>query len=197
VEYQHPAWVTPQPKKSRLSIYLAATMLLAIVIGGVLFARSQLTAMQAGNDEVVQASPTPLLSDFERADRFMNLQLTPAFAALITPLQNAEKDCSPKTMTAPCKTDLIALNSAMITGQKAFDQADIPVCIGREVGQFKNDWMGMEQGITEAISGYTDNSYDLYFQGMVAFAEIAQYMKPDLDRITAAEKTCSTVTPGK
>jgi predicted flap endonuclease-1-like 5' DNA nuclease len=53
--------------------------------------------------------------------------------------------------------------------------------------------MGMEQGVALAISGYTYNSHDLYVQGMVKFAEIAQYFQPDMDRITNAEKTCSKV----
>ncbi len=121
----------------------------------------------------------------------MNLQLTPAFAALVSPLQSAEKDCPPSSMQPACKPDLIAVDKAMTAGEAAFGQADFPVCIGREVGQFKNDWMGMEQGIALALSGYRDNSYDLYLQGLVKFAEIAQYLQPDLDRITAAEKTCS------
>jgi hypothetical protein len=62
------------------------------------------------------------------------------------------------------------------------------------IPQFKDDWQGMEQGVSLAISGYNDNSYDLYLQGMVKFAEIAQYIKPDMDRITTAEKTCPQTT---
>ncbi|HUE66919.1 MAG TPA: hypothetical protein VMP38_01965 [Candidatus Acidoferrum sp.] len=83
----------------------------------------------------------------------------------------------------------------MITGDDALShQRDIPACIARGVNQFKYDWQGMEQGVSLAISGYNDNSYDLYLQGMVKFAEIAQYIKPDMDRITTAKATCPQTT---
>jgi hypothetical protein len=188
-------WVTPQQKSSRLWIYLTGLLLIIVIAGGGVWVRGQILANQANNQAAAMASPTPLLSDYERADRFLNIQLTPAFAALATPLQNVEKDCSPKTMVPACKPDLIATNQAMITGDDALNQQrDIPACIAREVNQFKYDWQGMEQGVSLAISGYNNNSYELYLQGMVKFAEIAQYIKPDMDRITTAEKTCPRTT---
>jgi len=189
-----PAWVTPQPKSSRSWIYLTGLLLIIVVAGGGVWVRGQFVANQ-GNDQAAVAPPTPLLSDSERAARFLNIELTPAFAALVTPLQNVEKDCSPKTMVPACKPDLIATDKAMITGDDALShQRDIPACIAREVNQFKYDWQGMEQGVSLAISGYNDNSYDLYLQGMVKFAEIAQYIKPDMDRITTAKATCPQTT---
>jgi hypothetical protein len=191
-----PAWVTPQPKSSRLWIYLTGLLLIIVIAGGGIWVRGQILANQASDQAAAIASPTPLLSDYERADRFLNIQLTPAFAAVVTPLQNVEKDCSPKTMVPACKPDLIATNQAMLAGDDALNQQrDIPVCIAREVNQFKYDWQGMEQGVSLAISGYNNNSYDLYLQGMVKFAEIAQYVQPDLNRITTAEKACSKTIP--
>jgi hypothetical protein len=190
-----PAWVTPQPKSSRVWIYLTGLLLIIVIAGGGIWIRGQFIANQADDAASLQASPTPLLSDYERADRFLNIQLTPAFAALVTPLQNVQRDCSAKTMVPACKPDLIATNQAMITGDDALNQQrDIPGCIARELNQFKYDWQGMEQGVSLAISGYNDNSYDLYLQGMVKFAEIAQYIKPDMDRVTTAEKSCSKTT---
>ena len=188
---QVPAWVTPAPRSSRLWIYLTGFLLIIVIAGGGIWVRGQLVANQS-TDQAAQASPTPLLSDYERADRYLNVDLTPAFVAVVPPLQNAEKDCSPKEMVPACKPDLIATNQAMLAGDDALSQQrDIPGCIAREVGQFKADWMAMEQGISLAISGYNSNSYDLYLQGMVRFAELAQYFKPDVDRITTAENTCA------
>jgi len=190
-----PAWVSPQPKSSRLWIYLTGLLLIIVIAGGGVWVRGQILANQAGDQAAAAVAPTPLLSDYERADRFLNIDLSPAFVALVTPLQNVQKDCSPKTMLPACKPDLIATNKAMITGDDALSrQRDIPICIAREVNQFKADWQGMEQGVSLAISGYNDNSYELYLQGMVKFAEIAQYIKPDMDRITTAEKTCPQTT---
>ena len=190
-QQEAPAWATPRPKGSRLWIYMTGLLLIVVIAGGGIWVRGQLIANQV-TDQAVQTTPTPLLSDHERADRFLNVDLTPAFVAVVPPLQSVEKDCSPKTMVAACKPDLIATNQAMLKGDDALSQQrDIPGCIAREVNQFKYDWMGMEQGVGLAISGYNDNSYDLYLQGMVKFAELAQYIKPDMDRITSAENTCA------
>jgi hypothetical protein len=190
-----PAWVSPQPKGSRLWIYVTGLLLIIVIAGGGIWVRGQL--LSGSNDQAAaQSSPTPLLSDFERADRYLSTTLAPSLTATITPLQNIEKDCSPKAMVAPRKPDLIALNQAMIGADEALSQQrDIPGCIAREVNQFNYDWQGMEQGLSVAISGYNDNSYDLYLQGLVKFAGLAQYLQPDMDRITNAEKSCSK-TPG-
>lgn len=186
-----PAWVAPQPRGSRLWIYLTGVLLIIVIAGGGIWVRGQFLA---GSNDVaaVQSSPTPLIPDYELADRFLNTDLAPALAATVTPLQNIGKDCSAKTMNAACKPDLIALNQAMIGADDALDQQrDIPGCIARQVNQFKYDWQGMEQGVSMAISGYNNNSYDLYLQGLVKFAGLAQYLQPDVDRINAAEKTCA------
>lgn len=186
-----PAWVTPQPKGSRLWIYMTGVLMLIVLVGGGIWLRGQFLANQQ-DQLAAQTSPTPLLSDYERADRFLNVELAPAFVAVVPPLQGVEKDCAVKTMVPACKPDLVALDKALLGGEDALNhQRDIPVCIATQVNQFKFDWMGMEQGVGLAISGFNDNSYDLYLQGMVRFAELAQYIQADMDRITNAEKTCS------
>jgi hypothetical protein len=49
----------------------------------------------------------------------------------------------------------------------------------------------MEKGLTLAISGYQSNNRQLIIQGFQRFANIAQYVKADVDRITKAEQTCA------
>ena len=177
-------------------IYMTGVLLIIVFAGGAIFVRSQILANQSSDQAAAPASPTPLLSDYDRADRFLNIELAPAVVALVAPLQNVQKDCSTKTMVPGCKPDLIALNQAMITGDDVLSrQRDIPACIATDVNQLKYDWQVMGSGVSLAISGYNDNSYDLYFQGMFRFADLAQYIKPDMDRITAAEKTCAHTTP--
>lgn len=193
---QVPAWVAPQPKSSRLWIYLTGLLLIVVMAGGGVWVRGQIIANQASDQATAAGPPTPLLSDYERADRFLNIELSPVFVGLVTPLQNVQKDCSPKTMVPACKPDLIALNQAMNTGDDVLSrQRDIPACIAREVNQLKYDWQTMETGVSLAISGYNDNSNSLYLQGMFRFAELAQYIKPDADRITTAKANCPQTTP--
>jgi hypothetical protein len=192
-----PPWQpAPRPASSRLFIYISGLLIIVGIVGGGIYVRDQIIANQAADNlQYDTSTPKSLLSPQERADRFASVQVTPAVAALLTPLQNVSKDCSPKTMVPACKPDLIATNQALIAGDAAMQQADVPVCIGPQVSQLKYDWQGLEQGVGLAISGYNASSYDLYLQGMVKFLAIAQFIKPDMDRITTAEKGCSA-TPG-
>src|SRR5438067_615296 len=132
----------------------------------------------------------------EQADRFINVDLAPSLTAAVGPLQKVGSSCTMTGMPPSCKDALIATNKAMLATEDVLDQGHIPACIARQVQQFKYDWQGMEQGVSQAISGFVNgNNIDLYRQGMVKFAEIAQYVQPDMDRITAAEKTCPKTIP--
>jgi hypothetical protein len=71
-------------------------------------------------------------------------------------------------------------------------QSDVPVCIGRPVAQFQDDWRGMEQGVSMAISGFiANNNRTLILTGLQKFASLSKFLKPDIERINKAEQTCS------
>ena len=140
----------------------------------------------------VQVSPSPLISDYERADRFLNVDLAPSLASTNVALPAVTSKCT-SSLPPPCKDALIALDKAMGDVDQAMInyQRDIPVCIGRAVQQLKDDWTGMEQGVALAVSGYDANSRALIIQGLQKFAAIAKFVKPDVDRINKAELSCS------
>jgi hypothetical protein len=186
------AWTGTARPRSRAMIYGTALLLIAVVGFGGWVVRGQLLASQASNDASLHAtSPTPLLSDYERADRYLNLELGPPLldaTNTLTPLENA---CTPSLPPA-CKDALITTDKAMVKAEEVMNHTrDIPPCIARELAQFKDDWVGMEQGLTLAISGYQSNNRQLIIQGFQRFANIAQYVKADVDRITKAEQTCA------
>jgi len=139
----------------------------------------------------VQVTPSPLISDYERADRFLNVDLGPALVETNQALPGVNAQCT-ASLPPPCKDALITLNKAMLDLDNAMtnNQRDIPPCIGPQVQQFKDDWSGMEQGVSMAIGGYTANSRTLIIQGLEKFAAIAKFIKPDVDRINAAQQTC-------
>lgn len=191
-----PAWNTPAPGGSRKWIYLTGTLLLVVIAITAVYVRGQLAYFQTSSAQVAATTPTPLISDYEQADRFINVDLAPSLTAAVGPLQKVGSSCTMTGMPPSCKDALIATNKAMLATEDVLDQGHIPACIARQVQQFKYDWQGMEQGVSQAISGFVNgNNIDLYRQGMVKFAEIAQYVQPDMDRITAAEKTCPKTIP--
>jgi len=191
-----PAWNTAPSTASRKWIYLTGALLLVVIAITAIYVRGQLAYFQTSSAQVVATTPTPLISDYEQADRFINVDLAPSLTAAIGPLQWVGNSCTMTGMPPSCKDALVATNKAMLATEDVLDQSRVPACIARQVQQFKYDWQGMEQGVSQAISGFVNgNNMDLYRQGMVKFAEIAQYVQPDMDRITAAEKTCSKTIP--
>ncbi len=184
-----PPWVQPPKSASRPLMFITGALLIGVIAIGGLVVRGELLA---GNDQPLAAvTPSPLLPDYERADRFLNVDLGPSLTEAVNALPPVEKNCT-SSLPPPCKDALVTLDTAMVDVEDAMRryQGDIPNCIGPPVAQFRVDWNGMEQGVAQAISGYQNNSRDLIIVGLQKFASLAQFVKPDVDRINAAKATC-------
>ena len=185
-----PAWANPAPPSNRFWIYATGLLLIAVIaVGGVVGYNA---LRSANNTAVVQSTPSPIISDYERADRFLNVDLGPSLVEANQAIPAVNKNCT-ASLPPPCKDALITLNNAMVDLGKAMQnyQSDIPICIGQAVDQFKNDWLGMEQGLSSAIAGFDGNNRTQILEGLQRFAALGQYMKPDVARIDAAQQTCS------
>ena len=157
-------------------------LLAALVLGG-WFVRGAILARQADAVWAPSPSPSPLLSDYEQADRFLNLQLAPAIQDVDSTLPALKAKCTAK-LPPGCRDAIIATDQAMLKADNVIDKADIPRCIGAQMQQFQRDWRGMESGLGMAVTGYNSNSKDLTVQGLQRFASFAQYLKPDANRMT-------------
>jgi hypothetical protein len=186
-----PAWNRPAPRIESAWIYITGVALIVAIGISVLFVRGQLAANTDSAASVQVATPSPTLSDYERADRFLNVDLGPPLAEVVDASPAVQTRCTSKLPPA-CKDALIVLNKAMLDVDEAIakNQRDIPVCIGRAMQQFQYDWRGMEQGVSQAIGGYAAGSRALIIQGLYKFASIAQYLKPDITRINKAVAAC-------
>jgi hypothetical protein len=186
-----PAWQAPA-RGSRTWIYLTGGLMIVVIAVTGLYLGTQFRNQPRNTSALVSPSPSPIISDYERADRFLNVDLGPPLAGVVNAIPAANKSCTAKLPPA-CKDALIALNSGMIEVDDAIakNQADIPVCIARSVQQFQFDWRGMEQGLSQAIGGFNTNSRSLIIQGFVKYSEIAKFLNPDVARINKAEAACS------
>ncbi len=164
-------------------------LLAALVLGG-WYVRAAILARQTDAVWAPSPSPSPLLSDYEQADRFLNLQLGPAIQDVDSTLPALKAKCTTK-LPPGCRDAIIATDQAMLKADNVIDKSDIPKCIGAEMQQFQRDWRGMESGLGMAVTGYNSNSKDLTAQGLQRFGSFAQYLKPDAARISKAETTCT------
>jgi hypothetical protein len=182
-------WNTPVPASAaRGLIYIAGFVALALIAAaglGIYVLKS------SGKVPVLQAS-SPQGSAYDRADHFLNVDLSPSLTEANNALPPVARDCN-ADLRPPCKASLIVLDKAMLDVNDAIasNQRDIPPCIGRAVQQFRDDWSAMEQGVAQAISGYTSGSRALALQGLQRFTDLGKLVKPDVDRITASEASCS------
>jgi hypothetical protein len=186
-----PAWQQPGPSGPNRGLIYTTGLLLIVVIGIGGFAAYSMLKANTSNVASVQASPSPVISDYERADRFLNVDLGPPLVETNQALPAVTKNCT-SSLPPPCKDALITLNNAMIDLDKAMqnNQRDIPNCIGPAVAQFKADWEGMEQGVSQAIGGFEQSNRTVILQGLQKFGAIAQYLKPDVNRINTSQQSC-------
>ena len=186
-----PTWQAPAARSSRTWIYITGALLIVVIAVTGLYLGTQFRDQARNTAAVVSPSPSPIVSDYERADRFLNVDITPPLTEVDGAVPAVQKNCTTK-LPASCKDALIVMNKAMIGVDDAIakNQADIPVCIARSVQQFQFDWRGMEQGVSQAIAGFSANSRSLIVAGLVKYGEIAQYLKPDVDRINKALAAC-------
>jgi hypothetical protein len=191
VQQAAPAWQAPAPRGSRTWIYITGALMIVVIAVTALYLGSQFRNQTRNTAAVASPSPSPIISDFERADRFLNVDLTPPLAQVNVAVPTVNKACTTK-LPPSCKDALIVMNGAMVAVDDAIakNQADIPVCIARSVQQFQFDWRGMEQGISQAIAGFDAKSRSLIIAGLVKYVEIAKFMKPDVDRIDKAKAAC-------
>jgi len=187
-----PSWQALAPRGSRTWIYITGALMIAIIAVTGLYVGTQFRNQPRNTAALVAPTPSPIMSDYERADRFLNVDLGPPLAGVVNAIPAANKTCTAKLPPA-CKDSLIALNRGMIEVDDAIakNQADIPVCIARSVQQFQFDWRGMEQGLSQALGGFNTNSRALIIQGFVKYSEIARFLNPDVARINKAEAACS------
>jgi hypothetical protein len=189
-----PAWQAPAPRGSRTWIYITGALMIVVIAVTGLYLGTQFRNQPRNTSALVSPSPSPIMSDYERADRFLNVDLGPPLAGVVNAIPAANKTCTSKLPPA-CKDALIALNRGMVEVDDAIaqNQSDIPVCIARAVQQFQFDWRGMEQGLSQAIGGFNTNSRALIIEGFVKYSEIAKFLNPDVARINKAGAACSKV----
>jgi hypothetical protein len=183
-------WNTPVPaSSSRGVIYLSGFIALALIAAAGFGIYVLKSSYSSGNLPFVQG---PRMSDYDRANHFLNVDLAPSLAAANQALPAVTRDCTAQ-LAPPCKGSLITLNNAMLAVSDAIasNQRDIPPCIGRAVQQFHDDWKAMEQGVAQAIGGYNAGSRAEVIQGLQRFSDLGKLVKPDVDRINTAKSTCS------
>lgn len=183
---------SPPPRMAlRPFIYLGGALLVAaIVFTGWIF-RDQLHAQPIDyTSGVPSPSPSPSGTEYERAQRFLNVVLEPSIVAVNQTLPGLQAACTPD-LPLPCRDAINTTNQKVQDTSRVIASADIPPCIAPPMQQFNRDWSGIGSGLGLALSGYQYNSRSLIITGLQRVAEYAGYLKADSAAVAAAESSCA------
>jgi hypothetical protein len=183
---------SPPPRMGlRPFIYLGGALLVAaIVFTGWVF-RDQLHAQPIDYSSTLPSpSPSPSGTEYERAQKFLNVVLGPSIDQVNKTLPGIQAACTPALPVA-CRDAISATDQKVLATSKVIASADIPPCIAPPMDQFNRDWLGIESGLELSLSGYQYNSTSLIITGLQRVAEYAGYLKADAAAVTAAESNCA------
>jgi hypothetical protein len=196
-----PLWQRPVRGTSTY-LYVAGGAVVLIMVMIVLNSLSVVPWHFFGSDSPAaggaSASPLPpprARTEFEHADRFLNLSLGPALDAVNQTLPGMQV-CN-GTLSVSCFSALTATDQEMKKLLAVIDHGDYPPCIAGGMTKMRGDLGEMETALQFALKGYQLNrSFDLN-AGVKRFAAVGQSIQGDANAIDAAHKTqCNTLVDG-
>jgi hypothetical protein len=144
-------------------------------------------------------TPTPQLatrSDYARADRFLNFNLSPAIAAYNQTLPELGRTCN-GTLSNSCLSAITATDVQLKNVLVVIDKADIPPCIAPGMTKIRADFNTMETGMQIVLKGFKDDSKPEANQGYQQFLGAGAALQADAKAVDLALKTqCSTDQTG-
>ncbi len=194
-----PLWAEPAGSNRTIYMYAGAAAVLLVMLMMVLNSTNVIqlpwpggTSSAAGS--TTQPSPTPKTSDYARADRFLNVFLTPALPSVGHTLPALQSACT-GTLSSGCLTALNAARQQMTDILSTIDHGDVPLCIAAGAKTARFDLQSMADSLDMSLNGYQDNNGAEVFQGIYRFAYFGRALKPDAAAINAQKAHCSKVLP--
>jgi hypothetical protein len=192
-----PLWV--EAPRSGLTIYMYAAAA-AVVLLMLMMILSSTDIIQlpwpggASSSAGPPIRPSPKTSDYTRADRFLNVYLSPALPSVGHTLPALQSACT-GTLSSGCLTALNAARQQMTTLLSTIDNGEVPTCIAAGAKAARFDLQSMADGIDTALNGYQDNNGAEVYQGIYHFAYFGRSLKADPAAINTQKAICSKVIP--
>lgn len=141
-----------------------------------------------------RATPDPNLSQYERADRLLNVQLAPKLVEAGNAEQAIGKDCA-TPVAQPCRVALNDTYRKLDAIIQAIDTSDVPPCIQAPLLKFRNTLNSAEFQLAQAVSALDkgDSAGEAAF--IHAFATTIVGTQADSQAVQAAFDACSKTPP--
>jgi len=199
-----PLWLKSTSTGVSKYLYFGAALVVVVIVLMILNSLNfmSLPFIGSGTEQAAKASPTPpaytpspVRSEFSRADGFLNGSLGPAMDNLVQPI-TAMQSCS-GTLSNACFDAMNGAVSPLKNVLAVIDRGPISHCIAAPMKELRSDFANMQIGLTRALKGYNDNQRAELDSGLYAFVRNAQALTADAKAVDQAEKTlCSTDPEG-
>jgi hypothetical protein len=141
-----------------------------------------------------RATPDPSLSQYDRADRLLNLQLAPQLVEAGNAEQAIAKDCA-TPVSQPCRVALNDTYHKLDAVIQTMDKSDIPPCIQDPLQKFRNTLNTAELQLAQAVQALdrSDGAGEAAF--IHAFATAVVGSQADTQAVQTAFAACSKAPP--
>lgn len=195
-----PLW---QPSATGLNryLYIGAGVMVVVIAVVVLNVFVPFSKLWSGPEPESQPTPSPFpglaaRTEFNRADRLMNVLLAPALSNVADTVQVQKATCS-GSMTVSCRSALTETENQLVNALAVIDKAEIPTCIATRVAKVRADLAAMDTHVKLAIKGYTDNKKAELSLGISRFNASSKLLPADTAALNKALPTqCDTQISG-
>jgi hypothetical protein len=194
-----PLWVEAPRSGKRPYLYFVAGLVLLVITATVLSNLGITQFPWSGSGSTPNSGATPAASlpalaarsDYARADRLLNLTLTPALAAYNQTIPALSVGCY-GTLSNACFEAITTTAKQVKKMLGELDRADIPPCIAASMSKVHSDVTTMDTGLQFALKGFGDNMNAELNQGLHQFGLAGQALGTDAQSVDRAQKAqCS------
>jgi hypothetical protein len=141
-----------------------------------------------------RATPDPNLSQYERADRLLNLQLAPKLVVAGNAEQAIAKDCA-TPVSQPCRVALNDTYRKLDDVIQTMDKSDVPPCILDPLQKFRNTLNSAQLQLAQAVLALDRNDGSGEAAFIHAFATAVVGSQADAQAVQTAFAACSKAPP--
>ncbi len=199
---QLPDWAGPRPS-GRPWIVWGSVAVIAGTLGLALWAlKDHLPALpdfglHSGGPPAVstRATPDPTLSQYQRADLLLNVQLAPQLVSIGQAEQAMGTDCGQgHVLEQPCRVAMTDVYHKIDLVIQQIDKSDVPPCIQSQLQDYRNLLNLADTDLSLAVQAFDRHDLGMTTQQIQNFAVVIQSTAPGA--VQAALDACPKTLPG-
>jgi hypothetical protein len=144
-----------------------------------------------------RATPDPSLSQYQRADQLLNLQLAPMLVTAGRAEQVMATDCGQgHTLDQACRAAMTDTYHKIDLVIQEIDKSDVPPCIQSQLKDYRNLLNLADTNLSMAVQAFDKHDLGMTSQQIQNFATVIQSSGPRAQALQSALDACPKTLPG-